>query len=333
MVKAQNDDIELQFAYDGIGNRIRKKIIENSDTTVVKYSYDGADLLFEQDDNDAVQIRYLYGPGIDHILESVDSVGTNQHFADALGTVTRITDNTGTRYKLMVYDSYGNMRSDTGSVQADYVSYTAREAERALGIYYYRARYYDPLTGRFITPDPLELADPDINLYRFVRNNPISFIDPLGLVTYPTTGPLRPGGEDGYGYGHFGANRTNRDGTRRDPPHQGVDYSGATGSAVFAPISGNIRRVGRESVWIEGTYNGRTYRIRLVHISDRVQTGTIEEGEVIGTIMDLDERWPGITPHAHVEVREVTNGQEVLIDPATFIPGFSRSRCYAVSRR
>jgi hypothetical protein len=82
-------------------------------------------LLFEKDGSDAVQIRYLYGPGIDHILESVDSVGTKQHFADALGSVTRITNSTGTRQKLMVYDSYGVMNTDSGSVQADYVSQTS----------------------------------------------------------------------------------------------------------------------------------------------------------------------------------------------------------------
>jgi RHS repeat-associated protein len=184
MIKAFNDDIELQFAYDGIGNRIRKIFIENSDTTVVKYTYDGTDLLFEQDDNDAVQIRYLYGLGIDYILESVDSVGTKQHFADALGSVTRITDSTGTRFKLMVYDSYGNMTSDTGSAQADYVSYTGREAERDLGIYYYRARYYDPLTGRFMARDPLGFSAGDVNLYRYVGNNPVSLRDPLGLSKY-----------------------------------------------------------------------------------------------------------------------------------------------------
>jgi YD repeat-containing protein len=49
----------LKSACNRIGVKIRKIIIEDSDTTVVKYTYDGADLLFEKDDNDAVQIRYL----------------------------------------------------------------------------------------------------------------------------------------------------------------------------------------------------------------------------------------------------------------------------------
>jgi RHS repeat-associated protein len=181
MIKAYNDDIELQFAYDGIGNRIRKIIIEDSDTTVVKYTYDGADLLFECDGNDAVQIRYLYGPGIDHILESVDSVGTNQHFADALGSVSKITDNTGSILKKFTYDSFGNIVADSGSVIADDVTYTGREHESELGIYYYRARYYDPLTGRFMVRDPLGFAAGDVNLYRYVGNAPVNFNDPFGL--------------------------------------------------------------------------------------------------------------------------------------------------------
>ncbi len=82
----------------------------------------------------------------------------------------------------MVYSSYGVMSTDSGSVQADYVSYTGREAERDLNIYYYRARYYDPLTGRFMVKDPLGLAAGDVNHYRYVRNLPASFVDPYGMA-------------------------------------------------------------------------------------------------------------------------------------------------------
>jgi RHS repeat-associated protein len=104
--------------------------------------------------------------------------------ADALGSVTRITDSTGARQKLMVYSSYGVMSADSSSVQADYVSYTGREDERNLGIYYYRARYYDPLTGRFMVRDPLGFAAGDVNLYRYVGNNPTRFKDPFGFWAF-----------------------------------------------------------------------------------------------------------------------------------------------------
>jgi len=52
-------------------------------------------------------------------------------------------------------------------------------------LYYYRARYYDPRAGRFLTKDPLGLAAGDVNLYRYVGNNPVNYRDPSGLVAAP----------------------------------------------------------------------------------------------------------------------------------------------------
>jgi RHS repeat-associated protein len=81
----------------------------------------------------------------------------------------------------MVYSSYGVLSTDSGSVQADYVSYTGREAERDLHVYYYRARFYDPLTGRFMVRDPLGFSAGDVNLYRYVGNCPSNLRDRFGL--------------------------------------------------------------------------------------------------------------------------------------------------------
>ncbi|HKM66805.1 MAG TPA: RHS repeat-associated core domain-containing protein [Candidatus Acidoferrum sp.] len=73
--------------------------------------------------------------------------------------------------------------------------YTSRESDTETGLYYYRARYYDPQTGRFLAEDPFRfLAGPDF--YSYVRNSPLSFIDPTGLQEYPNNfvGPLPPTG-------------------------------------------------------------------------------------------------------------------------------------------
>ncbi len=51
-------------------------------------------------------------------------------------------------------------------------------------MYYYRARYYDAGLGRFISEDPIGFGGSDFNLYRYVGNSPISFVDPLGLKRY-----------------------------------------------------------------------------------------------------------------------------------------------------
>src|SRR6478609_8865302 len=50
----------------------------------------------------------------------------------------------------------------------------------APSLYYYRARYYDPALGRFISEDPIGFASQDTNLYRYVWNSPTSFRDPSG---------------------------------------------------------------------------------------------------------------------------------------------------------
>lgn len=58
--------------------------------------------------------------------------------------------------------------------------YTAREYDSETGLYYYRARYYDAKAGRFISEDPIGLLG-GINLYSYVKNNPVNMIDPRGL--------------------------------------------------------------------------------------------------------------------------------------------------------
>ncbi|MDX9715704.1 MAG: RHS repeat-associated core domain-containing protein [Dissulfurispiraceae bacterium] len=50
------------------------------------------------------------------------------------------------------------------------------------GLYYYRARYYDANTGRFISKDPIGFSAGDVNLYRYVGNNPVNWTDPEGLI-------------------------------------------------------------------------------------------------------------------------------------------------------
>jgi RHS repeat-associated protein len=65
------------------------------------------------------------------------------------------------------------MQTQTRRAQA------CREFEAETGLYYYRARYYDPAAGRFLNNDPLRFL-PGINLYAYVRNNPTRFRDPSG---------------------------------------------------------------------------------------------------------------------------------------------------------
>jgi RHS repeat-associated protein len=62
--------------------------------------------------------------------------------------------------------------------------YTARESDTETGLYYYRARYYDPSVGRFLREDAMLLQDGN-GLYRYVGNRPADLVDPFGLFPVP----------------------------------------------------------------------------------------------------------------------------------------------------
>src|SRR5437016_11977444 len=77
-----------------------------------------------------------------------------------------------------------NLTAPTASLVNPF-QYTARESDTESGLYYYRARYYDPTAGRFISEDPNDQGSlyDNPNLYEYVENNPANWIDALGL--YP----------------------------------------------------------------------------------------------------------------------------------------------------
>jgi RHS repeat-associated protein len=77
------------------------------------------------------------------------------------------------------FDSFGKLTASTGSLVNPF-QYTARESDTETGLYYYRARYYDPSLGRFISEDPIQFGS-DVNFFAYIGNSPTNYIDPLGL--------------------------------------------------------------------------------------------------------------------------------------------------------
>ena len=140
--------------------------------------------------------------------------------------------------------------------------------------------------------------------------------------TNQTAGPDWPSpsgqgerGCDGFGCGHYSAPRGSRD-------HAGIDYEANAGADVVAVIGGEVTRIGwpyanADYRYIEITTDDG-YVVREMYVSpdaNLVVGSQVTQGEVIGTVQSLQPRYPGITDHIHVEVRE--NG--VVIDPATVI--------------
>jgi len=104
---------------------------------------------------------------------------TSYFEADGLGSVTSLSSTAGALANTYTYDSFGNTTNSTGSITNPF-RYTGREFDSETGLYYYRARYYDPTSGRFLSEDPIHFIG-GVNFYRYVRNKPPNFRDALGL--------------------------------------------------------------------------------------------------------------------------------------------------------
>jgi RHS repeat-associated protein len=127
--------------------------------------------------------RYAQGQNSDEPLAESRSGTVDYYEQDGLGSVTSLTATNGTVAQTYTYDSFGNTVNSTGSVR-NYFQYTGREFDTETGLYYYRARYYDQVSGRFLSEDPLRIRG-RVNFYRYVRNNAPNRIDPSGLTPCP----------------------------------------------------------------------------------------------------------------------------------------------------
>jgi len=145
---------------------------------VTRYYNDGFDVLFETNGTGSLTRSYTHGARIDEILSSSDS---KARLSDGLGSTRTLTDAAGQQTASYIYDVFGEVRSETGTKENDYL-FTGRDLDRDLGIYYYRNRWYDPSVGRFITKDPIGLRG-GINQYAYVENNPVNYRDPSGLIS------------------------------------------------------------------------------------------------------------------------------------------------------
>jgi len=100
---------------------------------------------------------------------------------DALGSVTGLVNSANQLVNRYQYTPWGELVTEESTYTTyDPLGFTARERDDETRLYYYRARYYDPQLGRFISEDPIGLAGGP-NVYAYVGNNPVNATDPFGL--------------------------------------------------------------------------------------------------------------------------------------------------------
>ncbi len=179
-----------RYAYDPLGRRIERRV----GSAVNRYTYDGEDVLkedfstarIEEGMVDPPPHLYIHGPGIDEPLAVKHGNDAKWYYhSDGLGSVLGATDATGVISHNRKYDAFGNLQD--GADEQGY-SFTGREWDPETGLYYYRARYYDPKIGRFISEDPIQWRGGDSNFYAYVRNNPVNYLDPSGLAAWGVGG-------------------------------------------------------------------------------------------------------------------------------------------------
>jgi RHS repeat-associated protein len=129
-----------------------------------------------------LQARYSHGEEIDQPLAMARGGASYFYGVDHLGSVRLVTDAAGSVANRYDYDAFGNWEDTSYETVANPFGFTARERDAESGLMFYRARYYDPKIGRFISQDPIGFEAGDLNLYRYVNNMPTIFADPTGEI-------------------------------------------------------------------------------------------------------------------------------------------------------
>jgi RHS repeat-associated protein len=181
--------MQATYTYDALGRRIGTKVDDDGSgphaavqTWVV---YDGrafdANTYADFNGSGTLLTRYLYAPAVDALLARTSSGGTSAwYLPDKLGSIRDIADTSGAVIDHVVYNSFGTVTSETNSANGDRFKFTGREYDSTTGLYYFRARFYDPVIGRFTSLDPIRFAGSDASLYRYVKNGPTLWGDPAG---------------------------------------------------------------------------------------------------------------------------------------------------------
>jgi RHS repeat-associated protein len=193
MLTANGNGKSISMVYDAFGNRVSKTV--NGVTTQYLVEDDvnptGLPQVVEELTGSfgAGVVTRTYTYGLQRISENLspavsgNSTWTTSFYVyDGGGSVRQLTNSNGVVTDEYEYDAYGNSFTKSGTTPNNYL-YRAEQYDSDLGLYYLRARYYNPATGRFLSRDPDEgkyWEPATLHKYLYANGDPVNGIDPSG---------------------------------------------------------------------------------------------------------------------------------------------------------
>lgn len=164
-----------EYTYNGAGQRIKK--VTQNETRIFHYDFLGH-LIVETNQTGQMLAEYVYlGDQLLAIIKPGEAVYYFHN--DHLGTPQVLTDDTQTIAWKAAYTPFGEAVASIQTVENPF-RFPGQYYDQETGLHYNYFRYYNPQTGRYITPDPIGLWG-GTNLFAYVGNNPVNWIDPWGL--------------------------------------------------------------------------------------------------------------------------------------------------------
>ena len=157
LISANLPGVNASYQYNGDGWRISKAV----NGVITKYVYDSNNVIQELDDSNSILASYNYGPIIDEIISQKRDGVLYYYHTNALGTIRSLTDPTGNIAASYTYDAFGELDEQVGNIVNPY-RFTGRRRDSETGLYYYQARYYDAVIGRFLQADPIGYSGAEI---------------------------------------------------------------------------------------------------------------------------------------------------------------------------